>query len=418
MQRRNILSLLIVFLTTSAVGQQSGVVRWFGDVRMRSEIDMRDFNLRTPANTYTLLRSRLGVEVLPQENLRVVLQVRDSRVFGQEKDGAVFSTLADSRNLDLHQAFVEVKGLFTNALTLKLGRMELSYGNERIIGPVGWHNVGRVFDGAVLKLVQPSYALDLFWSTLAEAQSYTPAATPAAVRYTRDVGADLFGAYSTLKLFSDFRTDAYLLYHWDRNQTVVGKPDLKRYTLGSYVKGAAGALDIEAEVAYQTGERRGVDLAAYMLTAGVGYSFENSTLSRLGIGYEVLSGTPQTSTTYGSFDSPFHTGHKFYGFMDYFIAIPAHTNDRGLVDLLARATFTLRENLVANIWMHQFSYHREQNGQKVLGQEFDLVALYRYNKSLAFECGVSAFLPAHLMRERFGGADVGLWGYLSTLVTF
>ncbi len=379
---------------------------------------MRDFNLRTPANTYTLLRSRLGVEVLPLEDLRVVLQVRDSRVFGQEKDGAVFSTLADSRNLDLHQGFVEVKKLFTDALTLKLGRMELSYANERIIGAVGWHNVGRVFDGAVVKLTQPSYTLDLLWATLAEVQSYAPAATPPAVRYTQDVGADLFGAYSTLNLFSSFRTDAYVLYHWDRNQTVLGKPDLKRYTVGSYVKGASGALDVEAEVAYQTGSRRGVDIAAYMVTAGVGYSLKNSTLSRLGIGYEILSGTPQTSTTYRSFDSPFHTGHKFYGFMDYFIAIPAHTSDRGLVDLLARATFALRENLTANIWVHHFSYDREQNGEKVLGQEFDFVALYRYNKNLAFECGISVFLPAHLMRARFGGADVGLWGYLSTMVTF
>ncbi len=379
---------------------------------------MRDFNLRTPANTYTLLRSRLGVEVLPLEDLRVVLQVRDSRVFGQEKDGAVFSTLADSRNLDLHQGFVEVKKLFTDALTLKLGRMELSYANERIIGAVGWHNVGRVFDGAVVKLTQPSYTLDLLWATLAEVQSYAPAATPPAVRYTQDVGADLFGAYSTLNLFSGFRTDAYVLYHWDRNQTVVGKPDLKRYTVGSYVKGASGAFDVEAEVAYQTGERRGVDIAAYMLTAGVGYSLKNSTLSRLGIGYEVLSGTPQTSTTYRSFDSPFHTGHKFYGFMDYFIAIPAHTNDRGLVDLFARATYALHENLTANIWVHHFRYHQEQNGETILGQELDVVALYRYNKNLAFEFGVSAFLPDHLMRTRFGGADVGLWGYLSTMVTF
>jgi hypothetical protein len=416
--RKTLLPLFVFIFTSVAAGQESGTLRWFGDLRVRSEVDMRDFDARTPANTYTLLRTRLGVEAFPVEGVRMVIQVRDSRVFGQEWDAGTFSTLADSRNLDLHQGFVEVKKLFADELSLKVGRMELIYGNERTIGAVGWHNVGRAFDAALVRFSTPSYTVDLFGATLAEVQNYAPVATPAAVSSLPDFGADLFGAYANFNLLQGYRTDAYFLSHFDRNQTVSGKSDLKRYTIGSYLKGKSNAIDVEAEAAYQTGERRGIDIDAYMVTAGAGYSFENSPLSRLGIGYEVLSGTSQSSTKYKSFDSPFHTGHKFYGFMDYFISVPAQTNNRGLVDLLARATFSLQEHLTTNIWFHHFSYARSQNGEKTLGQELDIVTLYRYNKSLSFECGVSAFLPTHLMRTRFGGASTAFWGYLTAHVTF
>ena len=54
--------------------------------------------------------------------------------------------------LILHQAYFSVNKLFDLPLNLKLGRMELSYGPQRLIGAVGWHNVGRSFDGGILQL--------------------------------------------------------------------------------------------------------------------------------------------------------------------------------------------------------------------------------------------------------------------------
>lgn len=131
--------------------------RWLGDIRVRSEVDMRDFNHRTAANTYTLLRTRLGFEAIPLENVRVFIQARDSRVFGEEPH-----TLANFRNLDLHQGYVEIKKLFTDELTLRLGRQELAYANERLIGAVGWHNVGRSFDGGCcVSILQHSLSIFL-----------------------------------------------------------------------------------------------------------------------------------------------------------------------------------------------------------------------------------------------------------------
>jgi len=48
---------------------------------------------------------------------------------------------ADS--FDLHQGFVTINNFFNFPVTLKLGRYEVIYGPQRLMGAVGWHNVGR-----------------------------------------------------------------------------------------------------------------------------------------------------------------------------------------------------------------------------------------------------------------------------------
>ena len=373
---------------------------------------MRDFKRKTAANTFTLLRARLGFEAQPMQNVRILLQVRDSRTFGTT------AQLADARNLDLHQGYVEVKQFFNDQLTLRLGRQELSYANERIIGTVGWHNIGRVFDGGLLRYDEENYSLDFLAMNLNEVQPYQPVATPTAVAYVKDEGTDLYGGYLTFKNLSGHRLDGYLLYQWNRKQTTPGKIDLNRYTMGAYGKGKFGSVDYEVEAAYQFGKQVGATVAASMVTATVGYGFAEGMLNRIAAGVEILTGTRAGSTKIRTFDPPFHTGHKFYGFMDYFIGIPANTVNRGLVDLLGRATLTLTPDLTANIWIHHFTLHEKLINDKLLGQEVDIVGLYRYGKSLSFELGVSAFVPGPVMRARFGGGDVAFWGYLTTMVTF
>lgn len=410
-----------LILTLGVVNAQDSLsrIQMSGEMRVRSEVDMRDFNSRSAANTFTLLRARVGLEARPLEDVRVLIQAQDSRVFGQERDAnGAFNTLADTRNIDLHQGYIEVKKLFVEELTLRLGRQELSYGNERLIGAVGWNNVGRSFDGGLIRLDFPSVGMDLLAMNAGETQTYTSNATPASVSYMFDGGYDLYGVYATWKNVQNQKIDGYFLYQINRDTTGSGRINLSRYTLGAYAKGKKDAVDYELEVTYQGGKRQNVDVSAYMATGNAGYSFTDLALSRIGVGYEILSGTPVGDTKYKSFDPTFHTGHKFYGFMDYFINIPGNTLNRGLTDILARATFVVSEKIGANVWFHHFSYAQSVGGEKTLGQEVDIVAQYRYNKNLTFDIGASAFLPDHLMRQRFNGSDAALWWYLQTTATF
>lgn len=411
--------LILLAAHPCAAGDFQPSVRFLGDLRIRVEADGRDFDLSSRMNAFALMRTRFGLEAHPAEKIRVCVMARDSRVFGTEVDATgAFNTISDSRNLDLHQGYVEVSEFLSERITLRLGRQELSYGNERMIGAVGWSNVGRAFDGGLLRFDLGAASVDLFGMNVAETQSYPAAATPASTAAARENGQHFLGLYSGWNGLGAHRLDLYLLYQGENLQTSTGFIDFRRVTGGAYAKGSLGASIYEFEGAYQAGERGAADVAAYELAGLAGYAFEGSLVSQVAAGYEYLSGTPAGETDDTSFDPPFATGHKFHGFMDYFTSIPAHTGNLGLTDLLGRVNLRISESVSAAAWYHRFRLAEESGGEDLLGDEFDITATWRYATPLLFEAGVSTFLPGPLMRARFGGADAGLWGYFSTSVSF
>ncbi|MEP6662389.1 MAG: alginate export family protein, partial [Verrucomicrobiota bacterium] len=70
----------------------------------------------------------------------------------------------ESDSIDLHQAYFTLGNLKEFPLSLKIGRQELAYGDERLVGPVGWNNIGRVFDAAKLRWQTGSFGVDVFTS--------------------------------------------------------------------------------------------------------------------------------------------------------------------------------------------------------------------------------------------------------------
>ncbi|HLP77464.1 MAG TPA: alginate export family protein, partial [Candidatus Paceibacterota bacterium] len=75
---------------------------------------------------------------------------------GPESDGVV----------DLHQAYFTVGNHKEFPLSLKVGRQELSYGDERLVGAFAWNNIGRVFDAVKVRAQTPWFALEAFTSKL------------------------------------------------------------------------------------------------------------------------------------------------------------------------------------------------------------------------------------------------------------
>ncbi len=57
----------------------------------------------------------------------------------------------ESDSIDLHQAYFTLGNPSEFPLTMKVGRQELSYGDERLIGAFDWNNIGRSFDAAKLR---------------------------------------------------------------------------------------------------------------------------------------------------------------------------------------------------------------------------------------------------------------------------
>ena len=88
------------------------------------------------------------------EKNHAFIQIQDSRKFGDATN-----TLTDGSAdlLDFHQAFFFISDFATEGLNVKLGRQEVAFANQRLIGAVGWHNVARSFDGVLFAYSREKY---------------------------------------------------------------------------------------------------------------------------------------------------------------------------------------------------------------------------------------------------------------------
>ncbi len=368
-------------------------------IRTRSEANGKDFNSDSDMSSYTFLRTRLSLSFKPTKGVSAFFQLQDSRLFGSET-----STLADGSAdaLDLHQAYFKVNDLFGLPLTLKLGRMEAVYGPQRLIGSVGWHNIGRSFDGVVFTYNFSKVSLDLFKFKEVENMA------------AGDLGDKSFcGVYGDFKLSKKMKTQAFLV-----RQKMIPTDDLSRFTAGVYLKGKSGKLSHELEFAYQFGNIGDLDISAYLVAANVGFGLSKGANISLGVDY--LSGDDnKNDSDYKVFDTLYATNHKYYGFMDYFLNIPVHTFGLGIMDIHAKVTIKPLAKTVASLKFHKFSANADYallagGTSKDFGNEIDLTVKYKYQKNLTFVLGASVFMPGDVFKE-VKGPDAAPWFYLMTI---
>src|SRR4029077_3636737 len=119
---------------------------WFrlrGEFRERMEgFDGLGFNATREA-LYWLSRFRFNATVAPSKSFSVQAQVQDARVAKKTvgPTGTPFKA-----PFDLRMAFADV-GSAGSHVTVRAGRQELVYGDQRLIGHVSWLNAARTFDG-------------------------------------------------------------------------------------------------------------------------------------------------------------------------------------------------------------------------------------------------------------------------------
>ena len=77
---KKIILILGLVFSTSLLAQVSDVsVKFDGQIRIRGEVDARDFDNDTDTNTYTLSRIRFGARMAPHEDVDVYVQFGGSR---------------------------------------------------------------------------------------------------------------------------------------------------------------------------------------------------------------------------------------------------------------------------------------------------------------------------------------------------
>ena len=315
--------------------------------------------------------------------------------------------MANTANIDLHQAYFSISNFFKLPLNFKVGRMELSYGSQRLIGAVGWSNVGRSFDGSVLKLITKSVDIDFILARTIES----------------GLAADsldmfVYSAYGDIKGLTNLKIQTFII--GEHRASI----DFNRYTIGLFMgsKKKGKGFYNELDAAYQLGTQNAIqDISAFMAAYNFSYTFNTKSKTTLGGGIAYLSGDDgKDASKYKVFNTLYATNHKFYGSMDYFINIPKNTFDLGLLDIHGKASIVPFQKGTFTVAYHLFNSNEDYtllngNTSSSFGSEVDFTLSYKYSKEVKFVGGLSFFTPGDIFKEK-KGTDTSTWGYLMAVV--
>ncbi len=426
---QKILLLVLALSITNVIYAQGITEDWkfSGSTQIRGELDSKDFDFKTQMNSFTLMKTRFGVEKTFSKDFKFFVQVQDSRVWGMEG-----STATDKQNVDLHQGYVEMSNLFNTDFSMTVGRKEIAYGTQRVIGARGWSNVSRAFDGVNIKYKADNFWVDVFRYTI-NATNNLAVVYP----YTskQDITYSLYGVWTNFALTEKSKFDVYALY--DADLTKKGFDNVyEKYTAGFTYWGNYGELSTVVDAIYQGGTTTQVinnqqDISAYLFTFKLQYDAKPLITS---IHADISSGTSKEEMAKGNdakyqiFDAPHASKHIFFGAMDYFNTSAANTMPYGLMDIYLRFKYNQQDSplslgLDAHYFMSQNPYDimigNTLEEKSDLGMEFDFLINYQFAKGIGLEFGNCVMLPGEVTKHEFNNSeDIGYFGYLMLRANF
>lgn len=321
-------------------------------------------------------RARLGLSVNFLQRVAAFVQMQDVRTWGEETD-----TLGDydADGLDLHQGYLDFA--LSPGMRLRVGRQEISYLNQRLVGAVGFAEQARSFDAARWSLtgMGKSLNVDLFYAR------------------TRDAApADYTGATDVFAGFLQYRVTPGFVPALIAVSDVSGPMDRVRVTGGLLVLGVFDfGLAYQVEGYYQGGRAAdGLSYAAWFAAVRARYTVDFGVKPYLELFADVASGDDDPSDKdVHAFDTLFATNHKFYGEMDLFTNLPLHTQQRGLIDLGAAIGVSLGDDLDLVATQHLFSVPVTRGGPGTLGVETDMKGVWRLAPHLTWDLVYAVFVP-------------------------
>ena len=322
-----------------------------GEFRFRMEAETnKAFGATEPAqDTFTLYRYLVHTELRYRKLFRVFVQ--GAAMFDEDRDLALRPI--DENRWDLHQLFFDLRVLGEDLpLTLRVGRQELSYGNQRLVSPFEWGNIRRRFDGVKLFAKGKTWDVDLWY--------VKPVIVQRKQSDRLDEDVDFYGAYVTYKGIPRHGVDVYLFAIDDTGDAL--NPNGKRgdrstYSLGSRFWGKTAGFDYETEWTGQWGHWAGHTVEAWSAALDGGYTFEKLAWSpRLGTGFDWASGDRNPfDRQVGTFDQLYPLGHKYFGFLDL---VGRQNITAANVNLSA---WPVPKKVKAAIWYHAFFLSHERD---------------------------------------------------------
>ena len=264
----------------------------------------------TRDDAYWLNRFRFDVQVKPSRLLSFRVQAQDAQVFGRNNkpDAPPFEDA-----LDLRMAYADIGQTGKSPVLVRLGRQELAFGEQRLVGHANWVNTARTFDAARVTLARNTFRIDGFASSVVTMRDGD---------FNRSrQGESFYGAYSSFEAIVPKATvEPYVLARNVRTATaesgVLGR--LESVTVGArWVGKLVAGLDYNTEMALQRGSLASDDISAWAGHWLIGRTTGTRGSLRVSSEYNYASGDrdPKDGKR-NTFDQLYPTAHDKYGLAD------------------------------------------------------------------------------------------------------
>ncbi len=363
-----------------------------------------------PGSGYWLQRYFLHGDLHLGENARLFAQFQSSL----ENDRTGGPRPTDKDELDLHQAFLDLKSDFAadTTFTLRSGRQELAYGSQRLVSVREGPNVRQSFDGFRAILHSGWMQIDAFVSR--------PVTTK---RYVFDDDTDdsktLWGTYAVLPfpLFPKANIDLYYL-GLNRHSAMFrqGTAGETRHSLGTRLWRTLAPLDYNFEALYQWGSFGDGDIRAWTVASDTGYTFVSLPFRpRLGLRADIASGDDDPADPdLQTFNPLFPKGAYFSeagligpaNFIDLNPSIDLHL--AGSVTLTFNWDFFWRESTSDGIYNNAMTLVRSgtANDARYIGSMPQSQLVWDIDRHLTFVAIYGHFFAGGFLKDTGPGKDV------------
>ncbi len=398
-----------------------------GEVRPRMEY-LHGYSTLTDQDSdpagFASQRTRINFNY-SHDRVKMYVSMQDVFLWGSQPQ--LFST---SNSLSMHQAWAQY--FLAPSLSLKLGRQELVYDDERIFGNSNWDQQGRSHDVALLRY-DGMLRIDI-GAAFNQNEKHLNGAYYNLNNYkmmqfvwlNTDVTDNM--NLSLLFLNNGYQHDYVMNENGHDNHKT---KDVYNQTIGGRLAYTPNDFNFHASAYYTMGnDMKDRELSAYYIGLGADYNINDDWT--LGLGWEHLSGTDQKDMIENpdgyknkSFNPFYGSSHKFNGFMDYFNANGNWSNSVGLNDLFASFQFSKR-NFEFNVTGHAFltaaSVIKDGNVNETmepyLGTEIDLTMSYKLSKTSNVILGYSQMIGSETLEAIKGGNKDACNNYAYLMFTF
>ncbi|MGA2742774.1 MAG: alginate export family protein [Bryobacteraceae bacterium] len=357
-------------------------------------------------NDYDLQRIRLGMEIKPTSWVKFYIEMQDARVFGITPALPPYNDTMQPR-----QAYIQFGPSEGNGFSLQGGRMDITYGNNRLVGDSWWTNVSRSFDGVRAAYQQGRFRVDVFGASVVIMRQ--------GVIDHQLAGNNLYGAYATAKNVIPHATlDLYEFWNLRPSFALVQEKagHLDEWTTGfRWVGALPHSFDYRTEMAYQLGTLSVDKIRAWMGHWVMGYTAQQAPLRpRFFVEYDYGSGSGNTKDGYdNTFDPIYPSTHDKLGLADQF-------GWRNIRDLrfgqeyhIARkwtAATSIHDLWLANAHDALYPTRGSNIAQDVagtdgthVGVELDVQAIYTPTRQTQLDFGLGHVIPGEFLKKTTQG---------------